>query len=133
MNSNEYWQQFINCGSVDSYLKYREEKNKINGKRRPFSVFFSDLITKIRCSLFQERHIFQFFRPEQFCKFSASVYCKLVKSLSVFIDSFYGDLFFRNADQEITEIRIGRVAFWTVNRNPIHRGDLQCRIFSLIP
>lgn len=28
MNSNDYWQQFISCGSIDSYLKYKEEINK---------------------------------------------------------------------------------------------------------
>lgn len=28
MNSNDCWQQFINCGTIDSYLKYREEKDK---------------------------------------------------------------------------------------------------------
>ena len=33
MNSNDYWQQFVNCGSVDSYLKYRKEKIKETEKK----------------------------------------------------------------------------------------------------
>ena len=32
MNSNDYWKQFINCGSVSSYLKYKEEKMKETNK-----------------------------------------------------------------------------------------------------
>ena len=28
MNSNDYWQQFVNCGTISAYLKYKEEKVK---------------------------------------------------------------------------------------------------------
>ncbi len=28
MNSKDYWQEFINCGSVSSYLEYTKQKSK---------------------------------------------------------------------------------------------------------
>ncbi len=28
MNGKDYWQEFVNCGSVSSYLEYTKQKNK---------------------------------------------------------------------------------------------------------
>ena len=28
MNAKDYWQEFVNCGSISSYLKYTEQKRE---------------------------------------------------------------------------------------------------------